>query len=191
MADGQTSAPPNLLLAHRDGDHQAFPKLVQEYRAPVFGYLVRGGVAEGDRDDVFQEIFIKIHRAAGQYQSDRPLHPWLFTIVANTVRTYHRKQRLKRLLHAEPAEQEPKDPSPTGERRLEAKEAVAWLEKALGGLPLAQREVLILASIENWKLQEIATALELPINTVKTHLRRARLRLIEGWARRSGQGTGS
>ncbi len=81
-----------LLVAHREGDRDAFSQLVERYRRPVFGYLVRCGIAEADRDDLFQEIFIKIHQRAGQYDTERPLHPWLFTVVANTVRTYLRKQ---------------------------------------------------------------------------------------------------
>ena len=98
-----------LLLRHRDGDPSAFPRLVARYRAPVYSYLVRCGVRESDRDDVFQDIFIKVHRAAAQFQSERPLHPWLFTIVANTVRTHHRKQRVKELVFTE-SRREVQDP---------------------------------------------------------------------------------
>ena len=64
---------------------RCWPALVSRYRAAVYSYLVRCGVAEADRDDLFQEIFIRIHRAASRYRPDCPLHPWLFTIVANAV----------------------------------------------------------------------------------------------------------
>ena len=60
------------------------------YRRPVYSYLVRSGVADADRDDVFQGIFLKIHTAAGSYDPTRPLAPWLFTIVANSVRNHFR-----------------------------------------------------------------------------------------------------
>ena len=85
--DAVPELPEQWLVAHRDGDSEAFAKLVQRYRRPVFGYLVHGGVPESDRDDLFQEIFIKIHQRADQYDAARPLHPWLFTVVANTVRS--------------------------------------------------------------------------------------------------------
>ena len=173
-----------LLLSHRDGDPSAFPKLVARYRAPVYSYLVRCGVKESDRDDVFQDIFIKIHRAAAQFQSERPLHPWLFTIVANTVRTHHRKQRVKELVFMEPRREVP-DPAPDGERMAVARQMATWLEEEIRKLPLMQREVLVLACIENLAQKDIAAALELPLNTVKTHLRRARLALVDKLARRN------
>ena len=173
-----------LLLRHRDGDPSAFPRLVARYRAPVYSYLVRCGVRESDRDDVFQDIFIKVHRAAGQFQSERPLHPWLFTIVANTVRTHHRKQRVKELVFMEPR-REVQDPAPDGERVAVARQTATWLEEEIRRLPFMQREVVVLACIENLAHKEIAAALELPINTVKTHLRRARLALVRKLARRN------
>jgi len=173
-----------LLLRHRDGDPSAFPRLVARYRAPVYSYLVRCGVRESDRDDVFQDIFIKVHRAAAQFQSERPLHPWLFTIVANTVRTHHRKQRVKELVFMEPR-REVRDPAPDGERVAVARQTATWLEEEIRRLPFMQREVLVLACIENLAHKEIAAALELPINTVKTHLRRARLALVRKLARRN------
>lgn len=174
-----------LLLRHRDGDPSAFPKLVARYRAPVYSYLVRCGVRESDRDDVFQDIFIKIHRAAAQYQSERPLHPWLFTIVANTVRTHYRKRRVSEIVFMQPSQREPRDPAPDGERVAVARQTATWLEEEIRKLPLMQREVLVLACIENLAQKDIAAALELPLNTVKTHLRRARLALVDKLARRN------
>ena len=98
--------PEQWLVAHRDGDSEAFGKLVQRYRRPVFGYLVHCGVPESDRDDLFQDIFIKIHQRADQYDAARPLHPWLFTVVANTVRSYFSKKKLRSFFVWEPAPEE-------------------------------------------------------------------------------------
>jgi RNA polymerase sigma-70 factor (ECF subfamily) len=141
-------------------------------------------VVDGDRDDLFQEIFIRIHRAAHQYRVDRPLHPWLFTIVANRVRTYHRRRRVRELVASQPIKQEPRDRSPNGERVAEAKQTVAWLEEEMRRLSPVQREVLVLACVESLPLREVAEALDIPLNTVKTHLRRARTTLVRKLARR-------
>jgi len=86
MTDGSSDDERRLLLLHRDGDPGAFVRLVAKYRRPVFSYLVRCGVPVADRDDLFQEVFLRVHAAAAQYQDHRPLHPWLFTVVANAVR---------------------------------------------------------------------------------------------------------
>ena len=173
-----------LLVAHREGDGDAFAELVERYRRPVYGYLVRSGVAESDRDDLFQEIFIKIHQSAHRYDASRPLHPWLFTVVANTVRTYSRKQKLRSFFVWEPAP-DVEDKKPDAESLASAKQTTSWLERAIQALPLPGREVFILAAIENVPLKDIASILDMPINTVKTHVRRARLRLVEAHERRT------
>ena len=59
---------------------------------------------------------------------------------------------------------------------------MAWLEQALPRLPLEQREVLLLASVGGLRLQDIATVLDIPLNTVKTLTRRARLSLAKALA---------
>ena len=182
--------PRDPLLRHRDGEAGAFAVLVAGYRRPIYSYLIRCGVAAADRDDLFQSVFLKIHRAAAQYRADLPAHPWIFTIVANEVRSYLRRRRIRELVFAGPTAHEPADPAPDGERAVQARETVAWLEEQIRLLPLPQREVLILASLEGRPLDEVAQALGMPLNTVKTHLRRARLRLSEKLARRNGPGPG-
>jgi len=182
--------PRDPLLRHRDGEAGAFAVLVAEYRRPIYSYLIRCGVAAADRDDLFQSVFLKIHRAAAQYRADLPAHPWIFTIVANEVRSYLRRRRIRELVFAGPTTHDPADPAPDGERAVQARETVAWLEEQVRRLPLPQREVLILASLEGRPLDEVAQTLGMPLNTVKTHLRRARLLLSEKLARRHGPAPG-
>jgi RNA polymerase sigma-70 factor (ECF subfamily) len=171
-----------LLLRHRAGDPRAFGGLVTAYRRPVYSYLIRCGVAECDRDDLFQEIFVKIHAAAAQYEEDCALHPWLFTIVANTVRTYHRKSKVRALVFGGRTSCEPQTRAADGERNAMAKQIAYWLEQAIPNLPIAQQEVLVLTCIEELPQKEVARILDLPINTVKTLLRRARLSLVRSLA---------
>jgi len=180
----------DLLLRHRDGDTGAFRRLVENYRRPVFSYLVRCGVAEADRDDLFQEVFIRVHAATDAYDESRPLHPWLFTVVANTVRTYHRKRKVRELVFAEGDDQEPHAPHPDAERRAIAEQTANWLEGAMRTLPLAQREVLILTCVESLSQKNVAQILGFPLNTVKTHLRRARLALARRLAKRNAPPSG-
>ncbi len=182
------------LTRHCRGDASAFPALLEAYRRPVYGYLVRSGVAEVDRDDIFQSIFLKIHAAAKSYDPTRPLGPWLFTIVANTVRNHFRAQAvpITTVSRDDPLDPlDPPDPSPGPEHIAEARETIAWLEEALLALPLAQREVLLLITIVGQRQQDVANSLNLPLNTVKTHLRRARLALAAGLADRDAPAGGT
>jgi len=168
-----------LLVRHRQGEPGAFAQLVAEYRAPVYSYLVRCGVAEEDRDDLFQEVFVRVHRAADQYCAERPLHPWLFTIVANAARNHHRQRRVRELVFAEDAGHDPQDAAPNGEQQFDAKQTQAWLEEQILALPLVRREVLTLVCIHNVPQRAAAEILGLRLNTLKTHLRRARLELMK------------
>jgi RNA polymerase sigma-70 factor (ECF subfamily) len=177
-----------LLPAHCRGEAHAFAALLAAYRAPVYGYLVRCGVEESMRDDLFQEIFLKVHGAASAYQPSRPLKPWLFTIVANTVRSHFRRRRVVHLDLGAEAGEALADPAPGPERALRARETAAFLERVLPRLPLAQREVLLLTCIEGMEQGEVAAALGIPVNTVKTHLRRGRLALAAMLAARDGHG---
>jgi RNA polymerase sigma-70 factor (ECF subfamily) len=101
-----------------------------------------------------------------------------------------RRRRIRELVFGAKAAAEPADPAPDGERAVQARETVAWLEEEIRRLPLPQREVLILASLEGRPLDEVASVLGLPINTVKTHLRRTRLLLAEKLARRQAAPSG-
>jgi RNA polymerase sigma-70 factor (ECF subfamily) len=171
----------NWLPRHCRGDRDAFAELMNAYQAPVYGYLVRCGVPAASRDDVFQEIFVKIHLAAASYRPSRPLRPWLFTIAANSVRNHLRDEGRRRAPASARA-----DNLPSGDhdpRALaEIHETVAWLEKALPRLPLEQREVLLLGSVGGLRLRDIAALLEIPLNTVKTLTRRARMSLAKALA---------
>jgi RNA polymerase sigma-70 factor (ECF subfamily) len=186
------------LARHCRGDASAFPALLAAYRRPVYSYLIRNGVAEADRDDLFQSIFLKIHVAAQSYDPTRPLAPWLFTIVANTLRNHIRAQPVPQAVPMAAAPYvdsrgpiDPPDPNPGPEHIAEARETVAWLEEALHALPPTQREVLLLVAVAGLRQQEVAHSLNLPLNTVKTHLRRARLALADGLADRDAPAGGT
>lgn len=178
------------LLRTRDGDRDAFARLVEAYRAPVYAHLGRCGVDARDRDDLFQDIFLKIYRAAASYEAGRPVHPWVFTIVCNTVRTHLRKRRVRQLVFGEAPDArsglltEAVDETADGERRSLARERVQHLEHEIRRLAPVQREVVLLACVERMKLAQVASVLDLPVNTVKTHLRRARLALAKALAQR-------
>ena len=174
------------LPRHCQGDPDAFPELVAAYRTPIYSYLSRCGVGGVQRDDLFQEIFLKIHRSASRFDPERSLHPWVFTIVANTVRNHFRGLRVRQLVSRSlPGPRvELHDASPDAQRVATAKETAGWLPHAIGRLPLKQRQVLLLACVHELPLREVGEALGMPVNTVKTCLRRAREKLGNALARR-------
>ena len=167
------------LPRHVRGDSDAFPELMDAYRAPVWNYLARCGVSLQLREDLFQDIFLKIHQSAPSYTATRPLRPWVFTIAANTLRNHVRERKRYRQFFAPEELPEPADPNPgIGESEAIAQTKI-WLDKAIMELPFSQREVLTLVTLESLPLKEVAAILKVSQNTVKTRLRRARLKLAD------------
>lgn len=167
------------LAAHLRGDEQAFGKLMQAYRKPVYSFLVRNGLDQHNRDDVFQEIFLKIHKSAHNYQANKPLSPWIFTIAINTIKNHKRKNQPLTLCIDETEEIVDDQPSPR--RSAQLNETIDWLETAVIQLPEAQANAFALSIIKGMKIKDVSDILGLPINTIKTQLRRARQNLMNAY----------
>ncbi|HMB58824.1 MAG TPA: RNA polymerase sigma factor [Xanthomonadales bacterium] len=182
----------NWLPRHCRGEAGAFEELVNAYRTLVFTFLFRYGIAQQHRDDLFQEIFLKVHQSAHRYRASEPLRPWLISIVLNSVRNFRRdhgrrKHFMKQLTAVSQAANPESQSLPhqtAADDVTEQQSTVQWLEQRIGTLPERQREILILSTIKGLRMHEIAHLLAMPESTVKTHLRRARLSLAESLARR-------
>ena len=173
----------DLLVRHAQGDRDAFRELVGWYRAEIFTYLVRAGVELTARDDIFQEVIISLHRSAARFDGSLPLRPWIYTITVNCVRSYHRKEQSRRnVIDGLCGDERSESVTPFEERV--AAEMTGWLEERLLRLPLEQREVMLLHCVRGLEQKDIADILDLPVNTVKTHLRRARIALAAQLAER-------
>ena len=157
----------------------AFQKLMQAYRKPVYSFLVRHGLGQECRDDAFQEIFLKIHKSAHTYQPNRALSPWIFTIAINTIRNIKRQKQPLTLCIDEAADVIDEAPSPDHLAQLDA--TLDWLNEAVIQLPATQVEALTLSLVQGMKLKDVSDILGLPLNTIKTHLRRARLQLLDAY----------
>jgi len=173
------------LSKHIAGDKNAFAQLMSAYRKPVYSYLVRSGLDKNIRDDLFQDIFFKIHKSANNYNPSNRLSPWIFTIAINTVRNHIRDQkptdRHLSLCLDEVTELHLVDESPSPEKITQSKQMMQWLQQAMQDLPQAQCDALNLTIIEGMKLNEAAEILNLPLSTIKTHVRRARQNLLTAY----------
>ena len=172
-----------LLRRHLDGDGGAFPTLIARHGALVYGLLGRCGLRPEERDDVFQEVWLRVHRAAPSYEPGRPLRPWLATVAMNTARTYFRRGRTAEIVAPDPGDGVPAK-TPSAPQSAEGRELADWLRAAIDALPEAERHAVHLCCVEGLSQADVADTLGLPVNTVKTHLRRGRLALADALARR-------
>jgi RNA polymerase sigma-70 factor (ECF subfamily) len=164
-----------LMARVREGDRDAFSDLVDRHKDAVVSYLTR---LSGDRDraeDLAQDTFLRLFRAARDYTEQGYLRAYLFRIATNLVRSGERRERRLRLLlpffpraeHSEPA-------AANGMLRRELHREVA---SALAMLPLRYRVPLVLHEIEGWSYVDIAQEIGVREGTVKSRVHRGRKQL--------------
>jgi RNA polymerase sigma-70 factor, ECF subfamily len=169
------------------GDGQpTFERVYDEFFDFVYRNARRLGVPPSAADDVVQEVFVVLHRRLGEYDGRAPLQSWVFGILANAVRDYRRSFRRKQapLVGAEHDEQlGPASSSASPEQRAQLKQDLALLMQLLDGLPEAQRELIVLADLEQMNVPEICQAIGGNSHTVYSRLRVARENLRANLAR--------
>ncbi|MEM7248564.1 MAG: RNA polymerase sigma factor [Acidobacteriota bacterium] len=195
----------NLLRLHLAGEPTALSDLIERHQPWVFRYL-RQRVGADDAVDLAQEVFVRVARAAPKFGFKARFSTWLFSITRNVATNHlsrHRRHRFVDDLRAfvgrwrssdavgddAPAvtlEAVP-DERPQAERLTLAREELGRLRVAIGELPEAQQDVLLLVGVEGLSLDEVSRRLSLNLNTVKTRLRRARLRVAEVLAEEGGR----
>lgn len=147
------------------GERDAFADLVRTWHDPVRAY-VRRMLPSADADDVAQEVWLAVLRGLPGLRRPERFTPWLFTIARRAVTNRLRAEYAR----SEVAEDgEPAGPDPS-ELVLDRAEVAA----GLAGLPVREREILILFYLQDLSLDTCADICAIPVGTVKSRLSRAR-----------------
>ena len=152
----------------------AFAAVVAGYRRRVFGLAFSILRDRGIAEDVAQEVFVKLWKALDGYDGRAKLSTWIYAITRNAAISAQRKQR-RSVSMSEPAVLAEAEAASATEDRAAADDSVLW--RAVAALPDTQRRVVTLYYQDERPVEEVAAMLGLPVNTVKTHLHRARARL--------------
>lgn len=169
----------NLVRKAREGDARAFEKLLARHESRVMRVLRLMGVDHQDREDVAQEVFVRIFRHLGGFRKGRPFHSWVYKIAVNASHDYRSRNRRKVAAASWEAIPESLRQTENGHRGG-TEEQVALrqrLERALGGLSKRERAVFVLCEMEGLENREVASSLGISTITVRRHLGRARKRL--------------
>lgn len=163
-------------------------KIFREHGPFVWRALRRLGVASSDVDDAVQEVFVVVHRKLQQYEGRGQLRTWLYGIA---VRVGAAQRRRSHVRHEVPTE-EPVAPDAASGSNPEGvaaeREALVLLDRALDALDDEKRAVFVLYEVEGLEMQEIAEALDCPVQTAYSRLHAAR-KEVEKSMRRSMLGT--
>ena len=154
--------------------------LVRSYRPRVLRFVA---FSIGDPDlaeSITQDCFLKAYNGRANFRGDCSINTWLTSIALNLVRDQQRLQKFRFWRQARASAIDVTDaanflPSneSSPESRILAKEQTAQVQAALVNLSQNQRTIFLMRFSEEMELSEIAEAINMPINTVKTHLHRA------------------
>ena len=158
-----------------ENDTRAFSELVQRHQSRVRGWLRHLAGDAALADDLAQETFLKAWRRLSSYRSTGSFEAWLFTIARNEFRQSLRKAgrdagHRERLRHAAGMEAEGAAPF-EGEH--------TDVGRFLAHLGDAERDTMVLVYGAGLSHAEASEVLALPLGTVKSHVRRARLKIRE------------
>jgi len=163
----------------RRGDPRAFEELVIAYQHRVFGVALRMLGSRAEAEEAAQEVFLRAHRAIADFRGDAKLSTWLYAIASRLCmnRLTSGERRLLREGEETLARIPSGHASPADE--LERSERDAALHRAIAELSDERRMVVVLRDLEGLSYEEIASALDLELGTVRSRLHRARMDLKE------------
>lgn len=156
-----------LMLEFQRGSREAFDELFARYREPLYGFFRRRLVSKDRAEDLAQETFLAVIRAAVRYEPRAMVKTYLYGIALKLLAAERRK-----LSGNEPQIDDDHEPAEDG-----PSDNTLWVRQALEKLSAGEREILMLREYEQLNYAEIGELLRLPVNTVRSRLFRARMEL--------------
>jgi len=176
----------DIIRRAQTGDPDALTQLVLGQQHYVYSIAMSVLKDPEDAADLTQEAFIRLFRALPQYNGESRFTTWLYRLVVNLGRDELRKRGRQVPIMLSAADEEELDPmlSVADDDRwsdpaqaLDSQELRETIRQALGQLEEHHRLVLTLYYFDDMKYTDIAEILDLPLNTVKSHIRRGKERL--------------
>lgn len=169
-----------LVARAKEGDAIAQGKLMQAWYKRIYNFGYKFFFDHDLAMEVAQKTFIAMHRNIANLQEDSRFRPWLYTIATNCCREELRKRKSARsvsLHDLRPGEEEESQAweiagnrTENPERSMRHTELSDILHRCLLQLSAEQREVVIMKEYEGLKFREIADALGISENTVKSRM---------------------
>ncbi len=167
-----------------NGETECFKTLVERYERLMYSYLLPQLNSLAEVEDLAQEAFLKAYRYLGSFDRERKFSAWLMTIAKNLLVNHYQRNanRTRQVAYVEQllprADAGREDVLEPGQR-LAAREAFRETFLDMLDLPEEARVPLLMRVMLEMPYQEIAEALDLPLQTVKNRIFQARKQLRE------------
>ena len=154
------------MVAFARGSSDAFTSLFQRYKQPLFGFFRRRVPDPSQAEELTQETFLVLLRAASHYQASALFRTYLYAIAFKILHAYRRKSAFRATFWGS----RPEHSEPSVESTIAAE---VLLRQAVGKLDSIDREILMLREFEQLSYAEIAELCRIPLNTVRSRRSRA------------------
>jgi RNA polymerase sigma factor (sigma-70 family) len=169
-----------LWLASQNGDGEAYGQLYQRHANTIYNYLFRRLADWSEAEDLTAVVFLEaFRRRKDVVVVDGRVLPWLYGIATNVLRNRRRAQWRHREALALLARDLPREAAPDASNRAEAVEQIRSIMERTSRLSRDQQDVVALCLLSGLSYEDAATALDVPIGTIRSRLARARDSLAE------------
>lgn len=164
-----------LCQAVARNDERALRLLLERWRQRMYALLVRSTGSTADAEDLFQELWIRVVRAAPDFDPSLRFSTWLYRIAINLTRDAARRRGAAAFAEVTRDGELPdgRDENPLPDAAAVGAQEADALRRAIATLPAGQREVLVLRYLEGLGEVEVAEAAGIPPGTVKSRLHHA------------------
>lgn len=167
-----------LILEFQRGSREAFEELFERYREPIYGFFRRRLNDAPRAEELTQETFLAVIHGRARYEPRASVRTYLYAIALKQLAAERRRKG-----------RESNNPVPALDPVADTdRDAVLWVRQAVMQLDSDAREVLFLREYEQLSYAEISALLQIPLNTVRSRLFRARMALREFLVTRRTEG---
>ncbi len=151
----------NIVKKIKNGEIDYYFYIVKKYTTSIYRYVERKLFKKDEADDLVQNVFISFYKAIEKFDEERPIKPYLFQIVQNELKMYFRSYKKSLPL----------------DERIVSEDKQAELKIEDFKLLNSQERGIFKHISEGYSYEEIAKVVKKPLNTIKSIVRRGRLKI--------------
>ena len=171
---------PDVLERASNGDMVAFEEIYKAFSSFVYNISLRITHSSADAEEATQDVFMKIYRNLSKFEFRSAFRTWVYRIAVNTAINRYRRSRREETGRVDyESVSQTLASSHSAVEELMEKDNESRVNRLLEVLNPRQKACLVLRELQGLSYREIADTLRIPLNTVRTRLKRARQVLLE------------
>jgi RNA polymerase sigma-70 factor (ECF subfamily) len=174
-----------IIIKYLNGDKEAYTEIVNRYLKLILNFVYRLIGNQKEAEDITQDVFLKSWKSLKRFDTKKSFRTWIFSIARNAAIDYLRKRKDVPISLFDSDDGNNVIEDNLTDEELKPDELYALtenkihIEKIMNELSIVQKQVIMLKYMNEMSLSEVAEVMKIPIDTAKSHHRRALKRLKE------------